>query len=107
MGLGLYQITTTNMKKVGGPLAYHLLIATAGAITFLLADYTIRAIKKMKENKETNCFEELGSISNSFADGKVNERTTLLRTKRGIALRKAFEINGTSFVTVEYYKKIS
>ena len=106
MGLGLYQITTTNMKKVGGPVAYHLLVAAAGAATFLLADSAIRAIKRIRENKDTNSFQELGSINTSFADGKVNGRITLLQTQFGMALRKTFEINGTSFVTIEYFKKI-
>ena len=49
MSLGLYQTTTTMMKKVGGPIVYHILLMGAGALVY----YGINSYLSLKkENKE-------------------------------------------------------
>ncbi len=114
MGLGLYQLTTTNMKKVGGPVVYHLLVAGAGAATFLLADYGIRAIKKHidanKYNKETKLFKKFDSFGEArryeLIDKKTNEELILSVNKKMAIIQKTFKKDNIAFATIEFFKKI-
>ena len=114
MGLGLYQLTTTNMKKVGGPVVYHLLVAGAGAATFLLADYGIRAIKKHiktnKYNRETKLlkkFDSFGEVNRyELMDNKTNEEIMLFLNKRMAIVKKSIKKDNITFATIEFFKKI-
>ena len=114
MGLGFYQLTTTNMKKVGGPVIYHLLVAGAGAATFLLADYGIRAIKNCiknnKYNRETRLFKKFDSFGEAnryeLMDKKTNETVTLVINKKMAVVQKSTKKDNITFATIEFYKKI-